>query len=773
MSASTGVRLALWLAWRGLRAHPRETGLRTTVSVAAVVVLLLGCALQPTALARSERTAGAIVQLSAQPAGSLGVRATVDDDWFEGTPVRLVTVTSSPASPTYDGMLLPRPGELVLSPAMAALRADHPELVRRYPGAVVGAVPPDRMIGPRALVVWRGVTAEDLPSGAGWLTTDGKPPVDVATAVPDELAYGYPLIVLGFLLPLFALVGLLSSLGGARREQRLAALRLVGLTDNRAKLSAALEDGLLSTMSVAAGTLVAVVGLPLLGPVVPVLGGVWPGDVRIAWTVAGPLLAAFPLVSVGTSLAGLRMLATSPLGVERRSVRRPLRARRVLPLLLGALLLVAGLVDVTGPPAVRAPVLLAATGLLMLGLATALPYVVRTAARGAVRRGPSLPTLLAARRSLADTGRTARVAVGLTLMVAVSGPLMVFFPLIADLGTPGLQRLANQVGPTTLTTTVGAVEGSVRAGRAAERAWRDIEAGPGVRERLRLSVLTVALTADPATRPRVMAVDCARLATVAHVDPDECARGLAAPGLGSALAGAEVRAVRDVVRADGSEASVPVGPAFRLPGSPVPSAAVAHLDAAGSTGAVLLVPASSVPAGVPWSSFPHTELVVPEPGAVEAVRTAILQHAGTTALSAGERHEIAGRTTREFRLVALAAAVLIAVIAGFATMVTAYEQVRATRHERLLLSIGGAPRRLLDRAALLQVTAPAVGGVLGATGVSLLLALGFTRLMPYAEIAVPLSAVLVVAATGLLTPFVAALAVLRLSASTTVVGDQT
>ena len=171
-------------------------------------------------------------------------------------------------------------------------------------------------------------------------------------------------------------------------------------------------------------------------------------------------------------------------------------------------------------------------------------------------------------------------------------------------------------------------------------------------------------------------------------------------------------------------------------------------------------------------ALPLTALVSPRPGQVEQARTRILHETGSTALTVGERHQIAGRSTHDFEVLALLAATLIVLICGFATTVTAYEQVRSTLPERRLLAVGGTPRRVLDAALLLQVVSPAVAGVAAGTLVSLLLARGYVALMPYVETAVPVTGVLAVALVGLLAPLAATAAVARLTPSATVAGDQ-
>ena len=111
--------------------------MRAGVSVVAVVLLLVGCALAPTALMRSARSADAIVPLSAQPGAGEVVRATVDEDYADGTPITLVSVAVPAAEATaWRDLTLPRPGELVVSPAMS-----EPARRRRHWRSPEGALP--------------------------------------------------------------------------------------------------------------------------------------------------------------------------------------------------------------------------------------------------------------------------------------------------------------------------------------------------------------------------------------------------------------------------------------------------------------------------------------------------------------------------------------------------------------------------------------------------------------------------------------------------------
>src|SRR5512139_2506758 len=91
-----------------------------------------------------------------------------------------------------------------------------------------------------------------------------------------------------------------------------------------------------------------------------------------------------------------------------------------------------------------------------------------------------------------------------------------------------------------------------------------------------------------------------------------------------------------------------------------------------------------------------------------------------------------------------------------------------TRAERRLLLLAGAPRSLSSRSLVAQVTLPAAVGVLAAALVSLGLSLGFTRLLTYTEVTVPVPGISAVALAAVIAPLLTTLLVVRVSRSESV-----
>ncbi len=755
---TSGHRLTLWLAWRSLFAAKGDTLVRVGVSVVAVLVALIGCALQPTALARSARTAELIPPMLPRSDQSQGVLAQESSDYFEGAPikVRSFAAVGEAGRVAARAAHLPGPGELVVSAQMQRLLAGSPPLAERYPGAVTRVLPGNEQLGPRSLVVWRGVTAQGLPE-AGWVAPAGergKSNTDLLDSVPAEVQYGLPMLVVGFLVPLVMLIVLVGTLGAARREQRLAAMRLIGLNDRQAKSAAALESGLLALLAVGVGLVVFLVGAPLLSPALPADGGVWPQDLSLplGWTTG--ILGAFPVLCVIGNWVGLRSLSTSPLGIERRALVKSPSAWRLTPLVGGVTLLGGVFAGLGRNTPAQPKLIVAATALLMIGLVASLALAIRVLASRAALRSRTLPVLMAARRVEQDPARSTRVAVGLSALVAVSGPLLVFFPLISE--AADLQALGQQVGGETLVAVQAADPAPAKAAPARRRDLDELRADPLLAGALML--YTVPLAGRGGATPTVVVADCAQVAALTPIPAAECARGLALTDVAGVSLAGRFHAVREALTDDGRVRQVPVGPAVDLRLHPVSSTELDTLLAGLAIPAVALLPQEAL-AGVPIDGFGRTLLARPvSESAREAARTAMGRHLDAEILSIDERYAIDTRTTREFQMIAAVAGLLVVCIAGMATLITTYELIRAATAERRLLAISGANETLFRRSLWTLTMAPTATALLPSAAISLAAALAFTKLVEPRVVPLPVGGILLVAtsaivSTGLATFF--------------------
>jgi hypothetical protein len=270
---------------------------------------------------------------------------------------------------------------------------------------------------------------------------DGARLVDrISTTVPSRCDSGCALgvgvndngitlilsVVAGALLfPLLVLIGVATRLSAARREQRFAAIRLVGATPRQVALISMLESAVASIAGVAGGFALFFASRPGIA-LIPFTGDrFFTADLSLPARTVLLVGLGIPLVAAVAAGFALRRVNISPLGVSRRMTPRPPRAWRLLPLLagVGELSYFAFFHDIGADTrtdtTVEAIAFLAGVLLMMSGLAIAGPWLTMLASRLVVRRATRPATLIAARR-LADNPQAGfRAISGLVLAVFV------------------------------------------------------------------------------------------------------------------------------------------------------------------------------------------------------------------------------------------------------------------------------------------------------------------------------------------------------------------
>ena len=273
------------------------------------------------------------------------------------------------------------------------------------------------------------------------------------------------------LAPVLIFIATATRLSAARREQRFAAMRLVGATRKQVSLLAATESTAAAVLGVAAGFGIffllraPVAGIPFLGePFFPADMSLSPPDI-LAVALGVPVAAA-----VAARLA-LRRVRISPLGVARRATPTPPRAWRILPLLAGLAEL--GFFVVHGTPASaggEVQALLAGFLLIIVGLVIAGPWLTMAAARVMARRTSRPGALIAARR-LADDPRAAfRAVSGLVLALFITTVAVVG---ITTQDAKDLTRFASPAAAAVVTDQLAARPASSRPQESPPRQARD------------------------------------------------------------------------------------------------------------------------------------------------------------------------------------------------------------------------------------------------------------------------------------------------------------
>jgi len=365
---------------------------------------------------------------------------------FEGRSIQQLDVAAlGPQAPLPPGISrLPSAGQYYASPALATLIAATPrdELGDRFPGAPAGTIGDLALTGPDDLVAYVGYSPAQisgLPDTIRVDTIGSGPQTSVWT---NYFRYAFAFGAVAFLFPILVLIGMATRLAATRREERFAALRLVGATNR--------QISVISSVDAVVGALLGtVLGIGLFAALRPALAGAaFTGSRYFSYTVTPTargylsLLICVPVASAVASLASLRRVRISPLGVSRRQTPPAPRAWRIIPLTLGLALFFFGLAttDQQAIGAATYPGLL----LVLIGLVVGGPWLTGRAARLLAWTMRGAPSLLAARR-LADNPRAAYRSVnGLVLAVFLGTTLAGLLPAInATMATPSATALSN------------------------------------------------------------------------------------------------------------------------------------------------------------------------------------------------------------------------------------------------------------------------------------------------------------------------------------------
>jgi hypothetical protein len=444
------LRLGLHLSLRS----GREALIRlilTTVAVAVGVAIMLAVladfhAFQVTNNRPSwESTQGAPVSQRSGSASNAELWSYGNDIFRGQTIERLDLAALGPDAPVPPGVSrLPGSGQYYASPALAALIRSVPrdELGGRFPGALVGTIGQKALTGPNELVIFIGYAPAKLAALPSAVQVD-----KIATAAGSQIwssyfrdAFGVGAIA--FLFPILILIGTATRLAAARREERYAALRLVGATPRQISVVSSVDAVVGALLGTLLGIGIFILLQPALADTAITSARYFANEVTPTLRGYAGVLVAVPAASAIASLLSLRRVRISPLGVSRRVTPPAPRAWRVIPLVAGIVLFVVGLA-LTTPQTIGAP---AFPGLIIIlvGLVVGGPWLTAQAARlfGRLMKGAS--SLLAARR-LADNPKAAfRSVSGLVLAVFLGTVVAGLLPAVnATTATPSARALSN------------------------------------------------------------------------------------------------------------------------------------------------------------------------------------------------------------------------------------------------------------------------------------------------------------------------------------------
>jgi hypothetical protein len=349
----------------------------------------------------------------------------VSNDRFEGHDiVRVDVAPEGPRAPVPDWLAhLPGPGEIAASPHLAQLlRTTDPALLGdRFPGRVTETIGKQALQSSDELVIVIGHTPAELGSARGVQTVRSIEGAPLAHKFSDFLRIVLVVGALGLLVPVLVFVSTATRLAAARREQRLAAMRLAGATPRQADTLAGVEAALAAAVGTALGFLVYFVVRPYAARV-PFDGQpFYVSDLHLAVGWALLIAIGVPVLAVAAALISLRRVRVSPLGVTRQTRRQRPTARR-LGVLVGALLFfIVSLAEFSHGNSNTAVFAIGFTfALIVLGIVVCGPWLTTLVARGMGRAGRRAPSLLAARRLEDNPSAGFRAISGLILAVFVA-----------------------------------------------------------------------------------------------------------------------------------------------------------------------------------------------------------------------------------------------------------------------------------------------------------------------------------------------------------------
>ncbi len=683
----------------------------------AVAVLLPAAAVHHLTDAQAARAAA--IKPVTEPRA--GVAPLLTYNWYPSVGEDFVKLTAvaatGPGSPVPPGVgRLPAPGELVVSPELAAKLASPggDSMRAQLPGHVVGRLSRDGVASAGELSAYYGVPAAQIRAEGDRGTAVyafGRPYTGLGLSAA-MLAIVLPIAAV-LLLPLLIFVTTASRMGAAQRERRLAALRLIGLDSRQVKRVAAAESLVGAVIGLAAGIGFFAVLRTFVADILPFGLRIFPEDFVPDWPLVVVIVLLVPGLAVGSAMFGLRRTIVEPLGVVRQGkpVRRRMWWRWTLTA-LGALFLAASLAFDRGNGDTAGGLALAAGSVfLLVGVAALLPWLVERLVERLHGGPPSWQ--LAIRRLQLDSGTASRVVSG--LVVVLAGTILVQ-GVLTSLGG-GARQYSSPPG-------VAAAPVRVQTTAAHEAEVVGLAASaPGVTGTHPARNIAVESGSE---RTYSVVGDCVALAVEADVG--DCADGDAffvVPAKGGTAPAGKVRLQSYL------HDSRVIGPEWTVPGS----VKVVRSDttAAAAEGTMLITPGALGGLALPESSVAVYVSGTGDPQALtDNVAKAVnpLAWHATVGKSAYLDEFVARdqRMVESFRSVLITASLFVLAVAAMSLLMLSIEQISERRRPLAALSAAGVPIGVLARGSLWQTAIPVVVGVVLAVAAGLGLTAPILRL---------------------------------------------
>ncbi|WP_405006680.1 hypothetical protein OHV13_23595 [Kitasatospora purpeofusca] len=718
-----------------------------------VVVLLTALAVPGMLGHRAERTdARTVVCAGAdgRPAAGCGlVGQSVYDSWQDRPLQRqLVVAADSSVAPPPGLPALPRPGELILSPALKKLydAPGNQTLRDRLPGRPSAVITPPGLLQPDELLAYIGVDRTPgayVQHAAGYGPqahgASGPAVVSQAGAIADTRKNTVTLVVgiIAVLTPVLLFLASCARLSAATRDRRLAALRLLGLTPRQTQVVNAGETAVVSALGVVLGLAVFEALLPAASSWTVAGYGWFSADLQPPLWQTALLLLAVPVLAVCVGAVAVRRATGVTRAARVDALPKPLSSWRLVPLVLGAAL--SGYAALSPPPETGDPntamLLVTGAGLLLtfVGVATATALIARSIGVLLGRLARSIAVLLGARRLEVEAATATRVVTGLVLLV-FAGTLgqSVFASVESRAGAESWARL---MAPGVLQGPAATAEGLP----VPESVLRGV---PGVREVVPVRRLHTPLpdalqdapaaTAGAGDLPQTpvamhsaVVLSCSGLATVIKQPPQDCQEGTAywlpRPNGGTAPA---TTAPLTFTAPEQPGAAVTVAPPVRTLAVPDPYAVS---DTSPLAADILLPPDTPGLSGVPAPVETYLVATDGKASTYEALNAAVARMDPSLTVSVPD---IALEAQYQFPLfrALLVLGTLLTLVISFATIaVGSIDRAIERRREVALQAVVGVPLPTMRRAQLVQILVPYGAGIALALALAVLAGRAYGR----------------------------------------------
>jgi hypothetical protein len=614
-------------------------------------------------------------------------------DTYQGQSIdRLDVAALASGAPVVPGLsAMPAAGQYYVSPALAHLLRTVPsdELGDRYPGTLAGTIGPAGLQSPDSLAIVIGYAPDTLRAtpATGYVSAIDQAPHGLSTS--QFYKFGFAIGAVALLVPMVVLIGTATRMAAGRREERYAAMRLVGATAGQINVIASVDAVLGALLGAALGIGVYAALRPTLVDLKLLGFRFFAADITPTPAGYAIMLIGVPAMAAIACLASLRRVRISPLGVSRRVTPPPPRFWRAIPLAVGLGLFVVPLRQ--NPQATRNSPGLAvlSLALVMIGMMIAGPWLTTVATKIFHRYARGGSSLLAAGR-LSDNPRAAYRAVsGIVLAVLIGTTLAAIVPAaIAAQSTTADASIAGALRVGFGTATASSLTGMPPAQAATLIA--KVTAAGGT------TVVPFYLDSQGGPYAWPNAVSCADLAKI--------------PALGTCPAGAVA------VRGDAS-------------------GMFTDNIAALNRGLPYFGPHSDTASGdITQGGLAELVVYTASPAALERVRTVLSGYAGDinnneAPQTFGEVADTRAELYLEVQRVVVLLAAITLLIAGISLAVAITGSLVERRRAFSLLRVSGTPIRALYRTVLLETILPLITATLVAAGVGLLLAYPLARVL--------------------------------------------